>query len=509
MEELGFDLAAIGDGPLKGVYRSRLRRELAGAPASFISSLSEDRRIFDYDIMGTMAHDIMLYEQGIIGIEDLKAILIALQNIKEKRELKDEGFEDVHEFLESKVIEAAGSAKGGKMHTARSRNDQVVTAVRMRARADILNLCKKILELERVLLKIARKHALQMMPLYTHTQGAQVGTFGHYLLSHFDALSRDFERLMNAFAVVNRNPLGACAIGGTSFPIDRERTTVLLGFDGIVDNSVDAVSSRDFIIEVNAAISILMSHLSRVSEDLILWSTSEFDYVEIADEYASPSSVMPQKKNPCVLELIRARTGQVYGYLLNSLTLVKGLPTGYNRDLQETKPSLWSSFDIAESSLTVLKGVFSTLKIKARRMDEASRTGFLTALDLAELIVQKHGLPFRQAHKLVGAIVGMCVDTERKPAELDREEIRKVAIRSIGKDVRLSKAFLKIALDPRRCLRRRRSSGSPNPREVRKMLLSRELKLEKMEACLKVRFSALEKSEKNLLLTAKRYISEK
>ncbi|MBO3802536.1 MAG: argininosuccinate lyase [Candidatus Brockarchaeota archaeon] len=493
---------------MKSVYRSRFKRELAGAAASFVSSLPEDRRILDCDILGTMAHDIMLYERGIIGIEDLKAILGALQKIREKGELEGEGFEDVHEFLEAKVIEAVGAKTGGKMHTARSRNDQVVTAVRMRARADILGLCRGVLELEKVLLKLAKKHAAQAMPLYTHTQGAQVGTFGHYLISHVDALSRDFERLMRAYSAVNLNPLGACAIGGTSFPIDRERTTCLLGFDGTLENSVDAVSSRDFVAEVNAAISILMSHLSRMSEDLILWSTSEFDFIEIADEYSSPSSVMPQKKNPCPLELIRARTGRVYGCLLDSLTLVKGLPTGYNRDLQETKPSMWECFDTAASSLEVLKGVFSTLEINRRRMEEASRSGFLTAVDLAEQLVQKRGLSFREAHKLVGAIVKRCADTNRKPDELGREELRKIAVRSVGEDARLGKAFLKEALDPLRCLRRRRSAGSPNPREVQRMLLSRGSKLERMEARLEACVSALAKSEKALLAAAKRYITK-
>ncbi|MGQ9513768.1 MAG: argininosuccinate lyase [Thermoproteota archaeon] len=494
---------------MKGIYRSRLKRGLTGASASFISSLSEDRRILDFDIMGTMAHDIMLYEHGMMGIEDLRAILSSLQAIKEKGELVNGDFEDVHEFLEAKVIEAVGPERGGKMHTARSRNDQVVLAVRMRIRDDILRLCKEVLEMMEVLHQLAKRYAAQMMPLYTHTQGAQVGTFGHYLMSYIDALSRDFDRLMKAYSTVNLNPLGACAIGGTSFPIDRRRTSILLGFEGIIENSIDAVSSRDFVVEVISAISILMSHLSRISEDLIIWSTSEFNYIEIADEYASPSSIMPQKKNPCVLELIRAKTGRVYGSLLHSLTLVKGLPTGYNRDLQETKPPLWSSFDTTESSLEVLKGIFLTLKVNSRRMEEASRRWFMTAVDLAEEIVQRYGLSFRQAHKLVGAIVERCFDTKREPSELGSEEIRRIAISSIGKEVNLSRAFIRMAMDPHRCLQRRRSIGSPNPREIRRMLRSRKHKIDRMRAELNARVSALARSEKNLLLTVKKYMGEK
>lgn len=321
-----------------GLYRSRFEKGLSGASASFISSLVEDERIFDSDIMATMAHDIMLYEQGIISHRDLRAILGALREIEEKREMNGQSFEDVHELLESKVISAVGLETGGKMHTARSRNDQVNVAIRMRVRVDILDLCSTILGLMRTILRLAGRYADQMMPLYTHTQRAQVGTLGHYLLSQIDAISRDFKRLMQAYARVNLNPLGACAIGGTSFPIDRKRTAALLGFEGLVENSIDAVSSRDFVLEVATAIAILMANLSRMSEDLILWSTYEFNFIEIGDEYASPSSVMPQKKNPCTLELVRARAGRTYGSLIAMLAAAKGLPTGYNRDLQDLKP---------------------------------------------------------------------------------------------------------------------------------------------------------------------------
>jgi len=491
------------------LYRSRFEKGLSDTSASFISSLVEDERIFDCDIMATMAHDIMLYEQGIISHKDLRSILGALREIAEKREMNGQRFEDVHELLESKVIGAVGLETGGKMHTARSRNDQVNVAIRMRVRADILDLCATILGLMRTILRLAERYADQMMPLYTHTQRAQVGTLGHYLLSQIDAISRDFERLMQAYARVNLNPLGACAIGGTSFPIDRKRTAALLGFEGLVENSIDAVSSRDFVLEVAAAIAILMANLSRISEDLILWSTHEFNFIEIGDEYASPSSVMPQKKNPCTLELTRSRAGRTYGSLIAMLAAAKGLPTGYNRDLQDLKPPLWASFDSAISSVKVLTGVLSTLKVVRRSLKEATNSGFLTAVDLAEQVVQKRGLSFREAHRLVGALVKRCLADGRRLTDLRADEIRRISSKTIGKEVSLSERFLRISLDPHICLLRRNPSGSPNPKEVRRMLRSRKKRLDEDELDLGARLAALRSSENLLSSTVKRYMRER
>jgi argininosuccinate lyase len=490
------------------MYRSRFEKGLADKSASFISSLSEDDRIFDQDIVATMAHDIMLHEQGILKIQELKAILRALQDIRARGKLDGQRFEDVHELLESEVISAIGLATGGRMHTARSRNDQVNVAIRMRIRADILDLCAAILGLSREMLRLAGRYASRIMPLYTHTQRAQVGTLGHYFLAQVDLISRDFERLMQSYARVNLNPLGACAIGGTSFPIDRRRTSALLGFQGLVENSIDAVSSRDFAIEVVAGIANLMANLSRMSEDLILWSSQEFNFLEIGDEYASPSSVMPQKKNPCTLELIRARTGRAYGSLLSMLAQVKGLPTGYNRDLQDLKPQIWNGFDVAMASVLVLTGVLSSLKVNGRALEEASRQGFLTAVDLAEEIVQRYGLSFREAHRVVGALVRRCHTTGRGLSDLRAEEVKELSASAIGREVGLSKNFLRKALDPHRCLLRRRSTGSPNPSEIRGMLRSRKGHLEGEELILNERLAALRSSERLMAHTVKRYMGE-
>jgi argininosuccinate lyase len=495
---------------LKGVYRSRFKKGLSEATSNFISSLAEDERIFDYDVMGTMAHNIMLYEQRILSLDDLRAILHALQEIRGRSDdAKHGGFEDVHEFLESEVISSAGMAKGGKVHTARSRNDQVVVAMRMRIRSDILDLCESILGLMKAALSLAERNAESIMPLYTHTQRAQVGTFGHYLLSQLDALARDFDRLMGAYARVNLNPLGACAIGGTSFPIDRRRTSELLGFEGLVENSIDAVSSRDFVLEVVGAIAVLMTDLSRIAEDLIVWSTSEFSFTVIADEYASPSSFMPQKKNPCSLELVRARAARTYGCLMNVLAVVKGLPTGYNRDLQDMKPPLWASFDTASASLDILTGVLSTLRVNRRRMREAAEAEFLMAVDLAELIVQKYGLSFREAHGLVGAMVKRSLATGRRLSELRAEEVRMISASSLGEEIGLSRSFISTALNPRRCLRRRESTGSPSPIEMRRMLRARKVVLRRRWMSLNAHRQTLASSEKRLSDTVKRYMGER
>ncbi|MEM3004855.1 MAG: argininosuccinate lyase [Candidatus Bathyarchaeia archaeon] len=322
-----------------GVYRSRLAGRPDEYAAKFMSSIEDDVRILLDDILGTMAHDIMLCEKKIISQQDLKEILTALEELRTlwiQNKIKlDPSFEDVHEYVEDYVIEKVGLQVGGKLHTGRSRNDQVALDQRMALRRELNDLRMRLLDLIMVLLEAAAENYDSPMVGYTHTQHAQITSFGHYLLAYVDVLFRDLDRIRECYARIDRSPLGACALAGSSLPLDRWRTAQLLGFTSIVENSIDAVSSRDFAVETLACLSILMSDLSRVSEDLILWSSSEFGYVEVDDAYASTSSVMPQKKNPCTLELIRGKAGRVYGELVNSLTIVKGLMTGYNRDLQE------------------------------------------------------------------------------------------------------------------------------------------------------------------------------
>jgi len=495
----------------RGVYRARLAGKFDEKTARFVSSLREDERIFEEDIDGTEAHNIMLHEQGIISKDDLKKILSALEKLRsQKRRGKLEmgpEFEDVHEFLEAHVIREVGVEVGGKLHTGRSRNDQVAVDIRMRVRSELNEVSEKVLDLVEALLKVAEKNTESPMVLYTHTQHAQIGVFSHYLLAYTEGLLRDLQRLQHCYDRVNLSPLGAGPIGGSSLNINRSRTASLLGFDGVLENSIDAVSSRDFALETASALAILMSGLSRIAEDLIAWSSAEFGYLELADEYASTSSIMPQKKNPCTLELIRGKTGQVYGALTSLLTTMKGLPTGYNRDLQETKGPLWTSLDAVKASLEVLAGVISTLRVDKERMREAASEGYVVAVDLAERLVEETGLSFREAHKLVGNLVKESVASGVKPPEWKPEMLEELAERVLGKGLKVSAKVVREAVDPQSCLLRRRTVGSPAPLEVKRMLKDCWRSLQDQRGKLASRVRALEKSRGMLRETVKKYIS--
>lgn len=496
----------------RDVYRARLAGKFDEKTARFVSSLREDERIFEEDIDGTEAHNIMLYEQRIISRDDLKKILSALEKLRsQKRKGKLEigpEFEDVHEFLEAYVIKEVGVEVGGKLHTGRSRNDQVAVDIRMRVRSELNEVSEKVLDLVEALLKAAEDHTESLMILYTHTQHAQIGVFAHYLLAYTEGLLRDLQRLQHCYDRVNLSPLGAGPIGGSSLNIDRSRTASLLGFDGVLENSIDAVSSRDFALETSSALAILMSGLSRIAEDLIVWSTTEFGYLELADEYSSTSSVMPQKKNPCTLELIRGKTGHVYGALTSLLNMVKGLPTGYNRDLQETKQPLWTSLDIVKDSLEVMKGAVSTLKVDKGRMRESASEGYVVAVDLAERLVEETGLSFREAHKLVGNLVKESAASGVKPPEWKPETLEKLAERALGKGIKVRADVVREAVDPHSCLLRRRTVGSPAPGEEKRMLKKFRGSLRDQRNRLASRVRALEKSREVLMKTLKTYISD-
>ena len=315
-------------------------------------------------------------------------------------------------------------ASGGKMHTGRSRNDQVSLDIRMKIRDDINLLCQCLLNTIQTLVSLAQKHQKTIMPLYTHMQQAQVGLFSHYLLSYTDAMFRDLERLYVTYGRVNESPLGAGPIGGTSIPIDRQSTAKLLGFKGIVENSIDATSTRDYVIEYVAAVAILMTNLSRLAEDFVIWSTSEFAFIELPDEFTSPSSVMPQKKNPDILELTRGKTAQVIGNLTTILSIVKGLPSGYNRDLQQIKPSIWSSSRIAITALIVIKSMLEKINVDHQNMKKAIEGGYLVALDIAESLVN-NGIPFRTAHQIVGNLVKTAHNSKKPLEELSIDEIKR------------------------------------------------------------------------------------
>jgi argininosuccinate lyase len=408
------------------MYRSRLGTDLSDITLDYISSINDDSQIALYDILGSQAHVLMLYENAIITKNDSKKILSALESLKKEKFTASSGAEDIHELIETLVIKKAGMASGGKMHTARSRNDQVTLDIRMKIRDDINIICNCLLDTIEALVSLAKNHQKTIMPLYTHLQQAQVGLFSHYLLAQADVLFRDFDRLYAAFSHVNQCPLGAGPVGGTSLSIDRHSTAKMLGFDGVIENSLDATSTRDFVAEYAAMIAILMTNLSRLSEDFIIWSTSEFSFIELADEFTSPSSVMPQKKNPDILELTRGKTAEVIGNLTAILTTIKGLASGYGRDLQQIKSSIWSTSKISISALLILKSVLLTLHVNEKEMKKAAESSYLIALDIAEKLVQ-NGIPFRTTHKIVGGLVQIAHQSNKSMNKLSMKEISKIA----------------------------------------------------------------------------------
>jgi len=452
------------------MYRSRLDQNLDRFTLDYVSSLSDDSEIASYDIIGSQAHAIMLYESKILSRGEVKKILFALEKIKKEKLIASDA-EDIHELIEAMVVKKIGIKAGGKMHTARSRNDQVALDLRMKIRDDINALCKAILDLIETLAGMAEKHTKTPMPLYTHLQQAQIGTFSHYLLSYVDSLFRDLDRLYAAYGRINESPLGAGPVGGTSIPIDRGSTAKMLGFKGIVENSIDATSSRDVVAEYVGDVAILMTNLSRIAEDLIIWSTSEFSFVELSDRFSSPSSVMPQKKNPDILELTRGKTARVIGNLVAVLATVKGLASGYGRDLQEVKPSVFSTSKTAILALVVLNSMFATLKVNEQRMRRAANSGHLAALDVAEALVNE-GMPFRVAHKVVGQLVQTAHNSNKPISGLGLSEIKRSTKDADPK--RLLKIISSISADA--SLKNRTSRGSAGFSEQKRMVSDRRSK---------------------------------
>jgi len=406
------------------MYRSRLGTDLNNITLDYVSSINDDSEIVLYDIIGSQAHTIMLLQNNIITKNDAKKILSSLEDMKNEKFNSSSGAEDIHELIESLVIKKAGMASGGKMHTARSRNDQVVLDIRMKIRDDINIICNCLLDTIESLVSVSKNHQKTIMPFYTHLQQAQAGLFSHYLLAQADILSRDFQRLFETFKRINQSPLGAGPVGGTSIPIDRHSTAKMLGFDGVVENSIDATSTRDFVAEYVAMVSILMTNLSRISEDFIIWSTSEFSFIELSDEFTSPSSVMPQKKNPDILELTRGKTAEIIGNLTAILTTIKGLASGYGRDFQQMKSSIWSTSKISISALLIIKSIVLTMKVNEKQMKKVTESSNLIALDIAEKLVQE-GIPFRVTHKIAGVLVQLAHNSEKPISRLTTLEIKK------------------------------------------------------------------------------------
>ncbi|MGI0072380.1 MAG: argininosuccinate lyase [Nitrosotalea sp.] len=457
------------------MYRSRLEGKLDELTLDFLSSISDDFQIALYDIMGSQAHTLMLFENKIITKSEAIGILSALEKLKKQNFSQKSDTEDIHELIESLVIKKAGKEVGGKMHTARSRNDQVALDIRMKIRDDINTVCFCLNQTIETLVSLAEKYQHALMPLYTHLQQAQVGLFSHFLLAYADALFRDLDRFYVAYGRVNESPLGAGPVGGTSIPIDRQFTAKMLGFKGLIENSIDATTSRDFVAEYLGNAAILMTNLSRMAEDLIIWSTSEFSFIELSDKFTSTSSVMPQKKNPDVLELVRGKTAQVIGYQMAVLSNLKGLPSGYNRDLQQIKVSIWPTSKIIILSLLVVNSLLKTMKVNEKKLRQAIDGGYSISLDIAEHLVRKR-IPFRESHRIVGNLVQIASKSKKSLMGLTVSDMKSV----IQNNKIDAKELYKIiqSSTPETSLETRRSQGSSGNHEQQRMIKDRARKVQ-------------------------------
>ncbi|MCL5960979.1 MAG: argininosuccinate lyase [Chloroflexi bacterium] len=406
------------------LWGGRFNKDTEKAVERFTASIQFDQRLYRQDILGSIAHCRMLAKQGIISSQDCQAIVAGLLAIMEEIDRGEFPFsvelEDIHMNVESRLREKIGAA-AGKLHTARSRNDQVALDVRMYTREATLQTVEKILGLQRTLILLAEQHVNTIMPGYTHLQRAQPIVLAHHLLAYVEMLRRDAERFQDCYRRCDQMPLGAAALAGTPFEIDREAVARELGFSGVSRNSIDAVADRDFVVEFISASAVAMMHLSRLSEEIVLWSTSEFGFLELDDAFSTGSSIMPQKKNPDVAELVRGKTGRVYGHLIALLTILKGLPLAYNKDLQEDKEALFDTFDTTGACLEMLAGLLGSSMFNVGRMRASADESLSVATDLADYLVVR-GLPFRQAHEVVGRLVSYCLQNKKTLGSVTLEE---------------------------------------------------------------------------------------
>ena len=413
----------------KKPWQGRFSGETDEFVENFTSSIDFDKRLYEYDIQGSVAHSMMLNSIGILNDDELQKILSALEEVKKKInsgkiEWKD-SLEDIHMHIEHELIELIGDT-AKKIHTGRSRNDQVATDIRLYVRDEIINVHENIIILQKSLIKLADKYSGSIIPGFTHLQIAQPVTFGFIMMAWFFMLERDKSRFIDSYKRVNISPLGAGALSGSSHKLDRKYAAELLGFDGITDNALDSVSDRDFIIEFIGNSSLLMSHLSRFSEEIIIWCSSMYNFVDLDDKVCTGSSIMPQKKNPDVLELIRGKTGSVYGQLMNILTIMKAQPFAYNRDNQEDKPALFSCVDTVLMSVQAMSICLENLTLNENVAKSSAKKGYSTATDFADYLVKKD-VPFRDAHEIVGKTVGYALGKKLDLDELTIEDFQSMS----------------------------------------------------------------------------------
>lgn len=446
---------------VKKLWGGRFTKSAEEWVDEFGASIEFDQELVNEDLEGSIAHVTMLSANGIVSEEDAEKIKDGLMQLQEKA-AKDElsysvKLEDIHLNLESALTDIVGPV-GGKLHTARSRNDQVATDMHLYLKKQVAVIAQLIKEMQEALVEQAEANVETVMPGYTHLQRAQPISFAHHLMAYFWMLERDKERFEESMKRINLSPLGAGALAGTTFPIDRYQTADFLGFDGIYENSLDAVSDRDFILEFLSSSSILMMHLSRLSEEFILWSSQEFQFIELDDSFATGSSIMPQKKNPDMAELIRGKTGRVYGNLMGLLTVLKGLPLAYNKDMQEDKEGMFDTVKTVIGSLKIFAGMIKSMKVKKQQMEKATKNDFSNATELADYLSGK-GVPFREAHEIVGKLVLTCVQKGCFLGDLPLEEY---------KDVNpLFEDDIYTVLDPYTAVERRNSAGGTGFAQVK------------------------------------------
>jgi len=408
------------------LWQGRFREGTSKLVESFTASIRFDQRLYRYDIEGSMAHCKMLSHQGLLSREEEDTLIQGLGEILREIErgtfVFDEAQEDVHMAIEQLLIEKVGEV-GGKLHAGRSRNDQVALDIRLFLRDEIKGTDEDIKDLQGSLVEQAKANLGAVMPGFTHLQHAQPVLFSHHLMAYYEMLRRDRQRLSACLGRVDVSPLGSAALAGTSLPVDSKVTAELLAFPELSRNSIDAVSDRDFIIEFTSAAALIMMHLSRMCEELILWCSTEFDYIELSESFCTGSSIMPQKKNPDVPELIRGKSGRVYGHLMSLLTVMKGLPLAYNRDLQEDKEPLFDTVDTVRQSLRILARLWEHVTVNKERMEKMASSGFTLATDVAEYLVIK-GMGFRQAHRTVGKMVRYCLEQSKELEEMSLQEFK-------------------------------------------------------------------------------------
>ncbi len=431
---------------------------------SFNASILFDQRFLEVDVLGSKAHATMLAKQGIITDEEKDAILSGLDSIlsdvKEGKLLITDKYEDIHSFLEANLIERIGDA-GKKVHTGRSRNDQVALDMRLYCRGEVLNTKALLKALLTTIDGIMRDNLETYMPGFTHLQKAQPVTLAHHLGAYFEMFKRDFLRMKDIYARMNYCPLGAGALAGTTYPLDREFVAKELGFFGPTLNSMDSVSDRDYLLEYMSALSTIMMHLSRLSEEIIIWNSNEYRFVEIDDAYSTGSSIMPQKKNPDIAELVRGKTGRVYGDLMSLLTTMKGIPLAYNKDMQEDKEAAFDAMDTVKNCLTLFTDMLGTLKFNKDTMEKSAMLGFTNATDAADYLVNK-GLPFRDAHSVIGKLVLYCVEKNLAIDDLSIEELKKFS--------ELFDEDIYEAISLKTCVEKRLTIGAPSPEAMKEVL---------------------------------------